>query len=151
MIRDFHESVIRSEEVMDTDQHHVSAIEGVTLRETLSEHIDATTLEGFGVMTEADRLVFLYGDDLSDAERQRVLADEAGMLIVMAEMQSNPKSPCSRLDLDEDDEERIVGSQQSTVDGAAVVPTYSYRSVAQCGKIYLRVIQYMHLTDFWFL
>lgn len=113
---------------------NVASIDAVTLRETLSEHIGAADLEGFGVMTEAERMEFMYGD-LDEEERQRCAEQESGMLIVVAEMHQPP--PESK-ELDQVDEE-ILCSQNSN--GRAEVLDYSYRNAANNGKLIIKLIQ----------
>lgn len=107
---------------MDSCDNLIAPIEAVTLRETISEHLCAAELEGFGVMTEEERIEFLYGD-ISAEERQRLNAQEAGMLIVMAEI-PNPRSYDDQPDI----EEEILCSQQTN--GEVNAPVYSYRSAA---------------------
>lgn len=112
---------------------HMAPIDAVTLRETLSEHFGvATDLNGFDVMTEEERIEFMYGD-LNDAERQRFTEHEAGMLIVVAEMHKPPRE-VHQLDVVE--EEQILCSQTSS--DTAQVPVYSYRSAAKSG-LYFKV------------
>lgn len=110
---------------MDSCDHLLAPIEAVTLRETISEHIVAADLEGFGVMTEEERMEFMYGD-LDDDQRKCLNEQEAGMLIVMAEIHNPPP-----VDLPEIEEE-ILCSQQTN--GDVSVPVYSYRSAANSNR-----------------
>lgn len=109
---------------MDHCDQLCAPIEAVTLRETISEHLGGAEVEGFGVMTEEERMEFMYGD-LSVEERRRLNDQEAGMLIVMAEIHNppSPENPLMAMD------EEILCSQR-TANGDAGTPVYSYRSAA---------------------